>query len=59
VAELKAFEVLPQGVKAYEAPSVLDRLEVDTLKQQAIGQAVKFEVLSMKSVEALSRVRYL
>jgi hypothetical protein len=58
VAEQKAFELLPQGIKAFEAPSVLDRLEIDALKQQAIGQAARFEVLSMKDVEDLSRVRF-
>jgi hypothetical protein len=58
MAEPRVFEALPQGVRANEAPLVFDRLEIDALKQQAIGQVTRFEVLGMKDVEALSKVRF-
>lgn len=56
VEEQKAFETLPQGVKASEASSVLPETEIEALLKQAVGQASRFEVLTSKDVDALSRV---
>jgi hypothetical protein len=53
--EQKAFETLPAGVKATEAAGILSPTEVSILRKQAIGQASRFEVLSSKNVESLSR----
>jgi hypothetical protein len=53
----QAFEMLPRGTKATDAASKFDESEIDVLKKQAIGQAAKFEVLAVKDVEGLSRVR--
>ncbi|CZR60688.1 uncharacterized protein PAC_10584 [Phialocephala subalpina] len=53
--EQKAFEHLPSGIKATEASSCLPETEIEVLRKQAIGQASRFEVLSSKDVEALSR----
>lgn len=55
--EQKAFETLPQGIHALNASSVFPESEIETLRKQAIGQATRFEVLSSKDVDALSRVR--
>ena len=54
--EQKAFETLPQGYRAVDAPSLLPATEIEVLRKQAIGQASRFEVLGSKDVEALSRV---
>ena len=56
--EVKAFETLPQGYRAVDAPSLLPATEIEFLRKQAIGQASRFEVLGSKDVEALSRVRH-
>lgn len=53
--EQKAFETLPQGVRATEARNQIPASEIETLRKQALGQASRFEVLSSKDVEALSR----
>lgn len=53
--EQKAFEHLPSGTRATEVSSQLPSSEINTLRKQAIGQASRFEVLSAKNVEALSR----
>ncbi len=55
-AEQKAFETLPEGIKASDAQSRLEQTDIEALREQAIGQAAKFEVLNMKDVESLSRV---
>jgi hypothetical protein len=55
-SEQKAFESLPQGIKATDASSLYSNAEMDMLRKQAIGQAAKFEVLNSKDVERLSRV---
>lgn len=55
-AEQKAFETLPEGIKAIDAQSRLEQTAIDALREQAIGQAAKFEVLNMRDVESLSRV---
>jgi hypothetical protein len=56
LAEQKAFETLPEGIKAIDAQQKWNVEEVEALKKQAIRQAGKFEVLGMKDVESLSRV---
>ncbi|KAE8453894.1 hypothetical protein EG329_007670 [Mollisiaceae sp. DMI_Dod_QoI] len=53
--EQKAFEHLPSGIRATDAPNYLPASEITTLRKQAIGQASRFEVLASKDVEALSR----
>jgi len=58
LAEQKAFETLPEGIKAVDAGQRWTVEEIEALKKQAVGQAAKFEVLSMKDVESLSRVRH-
>jgi hypothetical protein len=54
--EVKAFEYLPQGYRPATAPTSLPASEIDYLRKQAFGQASRFEVLSSKDVEVLSRV---
>ncbi|OTA96496.1 hypothetical protein M434DRAFT_67523 [Hypoxylon sp. CO27-5] len=54
-AERRAFETLPQGWKATEAVKVLDTSEVAYLQKQALGQALRFEVLKKDDVESLSK----
>lgn len=54
--EQKAFETLPEGIKASDAQQRWSQEAIDALKKQAMGQAAKFEVLGMKVVESLSRV---
>jgi len=56
LAEQKAFETLPEGIKATDAQQKWNAEEIQALKKQAVGQAAKFEVLGMKDVESLSRV---
>jgi hypothetical protein len=56
LAEQKAFEALPEGIKATDAQQRWNAEEIVALKKQAIGQAAKFEVLGLKDVESLSRV---
>ncbi|TAQ83643.1 hypothetical protein B7494_g8032 [Chlorociboria aeruginascens] len=51
----KAFEALPQGIRATEAASKLTESDMAALKMQAFGQASRFDVLNSKDVEALSR----
>ncbi len=50
-----AFETLPQGWKSGEATEKLDQTEVAYLRRQAIGQALRFEVLKREDVEELSK----
>lgn len=54
--EQKAFETLPPGHRPSDAPGLLPASEIEGLRKQAIGQASRFEVLSSKDVENLSRV---
>ncbi|KAH8820825.1 Up-regulated during septation-domain-containing protein [Xylogone sp. PMI_703] len=54
-AEQLAFETLPQGVRAADASAKYQASEIDSLRKQAIGQAARFEVLTSKDVEALSK----
>ncbi|KAI1389917.1 uncharacterized protein F4822DRAFT_218184 [Hypoxylon trugodes] len=54
-AERRAFETLPQGWKSTKAVKVLDSTEVSYLQKQALGQALRFEVLKKDDVESLSK----
>lgn len=54
--EQKVFATLPPGVRAVDANVALGETEVNSLLAQALGQAARFEVLSMKDVKSLSRV---
>lgn len=56
-AERRAFEELPTGWRASEAPSHIEQNELAALQKQAFGQALRFEVLKKEDVELLSRVR--
>ncbi|CAL3967741.1 unnamed protein product [Diplocarpon coronariae] len=51
----RAFEHLPTGHPATHAASHLSPTELTTLHQQALGQALRFQVLATKDVECLSR----
>ncbi|KFX97029.1 hypothetical protein V490_03014 [Pseudogymnoascus sp. VKM F-3557] len=53
--EQKAFITLPTGVKASDAASKFSAQDIETLRQQAQGQAAQFEVLASKDVGELSR----
>jgi hypothetical protein len=55
-AERKAFETLPKGWKAIEAPKKLGDIEIASLRTQAQQQAARFEVLRKDDVESLSKV---
>ncbi|KAI8224671.1 hypothetical protein K4K56_002008 [Colletotrichum sp. SAR 10_98] len=54
-AERKAFEELPTGWKASDAPKHMDQEELAALQRQAFGQASRFEILRKEDVELLSR----
>ncbi|KAK0377431.1 hypothetical protein CLIM01_05202 [Colletotrichum limetticola] len=54
-AERRAFEELPSGFRAGEAPSHIEQDELAALQKQAFGQASRFEVLRKEDVELLSR----
>ncbi|CAK7234165.1 hypothetical protein SCUCBS95973_008841 [Sporothrix curviconia] len=54
-AERRAFEMLPRGYKATEAPGVLGANETAALATQALQQAARFEVLRKEDVDSLSR----
>ncbi|KAI9804576.1 MAG: hypothetical protein M1833_006649 [Piccolia ochrophora] len=54
-SEKKAFRNLPSGTTAVNVPAKMASSEIQSLQRQAYGQAAKFEVLSLKDVESLSR----
>ncbi|OTB08977.1 hypothetical protein M426DRAFT_130142 [Hypoxylon sp. CI-4A] len=54
-AEREAFENLPKGWKSSEAVKNLDSSEIAYLQKQALGQALRFEVLKKDDVESLSK----
>ena len=54
--ERKVFESLPQGSIPEVANVSMSADEIVTLREQAIGQASRFSVLSPKDVDTLSRV---
>lgn len=55
-SDRQAFEELPQGWKSSEATSKMDQADATYLRKQAIGQALRFEVLKKEDVESLSKV---
>ena len=54
--EQRAFATLPQGTRASRAASVMPMSEIEALRKQAFGQASRFDVLSPRDVDNLSRV---
>ncbi|KAI0017473.1 hypothetical protein F4780DRAFT_772330 [Xylariomycetidae sp. FL0641] len=54
-ADRRAFETLPQGWKSTEAVKHMEEAELVQLQQQALGQALRFEVLRKEDVEGLSK----
>ncbi|KAL7915283.1 Up-regulated during septation domain-containing protein [Trichoderma velutinum] len=54
-AEQRAFEELPSGYKPQKAVSHMSANDLGILRQQALGQAERFEVLRMEDVESLSK----
>lgn len=56
--ERRAFEALPQSFTPEVASVAMSAAEVRALKEQAIGQAARFGVLSSKDVDSLSKVSY-
>ncbi|KAI1633009.1 Up-regulated during septation-domain-containing protein [Biscogniauxia mediterranea] len=54
-SDRRAFESLPQGWKSSEAVKNMDQVEVVYLQKQALGQALRFEVLKKDDVESLSK----
>ena len=47
---------LPAGVKLVDVPLLFEREDIVKLHEQALGQAARFEVLSVKDVDELSKV---
>ncbi|EPE05492.1 hypothetical protein F503_02231 [Ophiostoma piceae UAMH 11346] len=54
-AERRAFEMLPRGWKASEAPNFIGGGDIAALATQALQQAARFEVLRKEDVDSLSR----
>lgn len=54
--ERRAFETLPQGLRPNEASKMMAAEETSYLQKQALGQAMRFEVLKKEQVEGLSKV---
>ena len=54
-AERRAFEMLPRGWKASEAPTFIGGGDIAALATQALQQAARFEVLRKEDVDSLSR----
>ncbi|KAL7942108.1 Up-regulated during septation domain-containing protein [Trichoderma barbatum] len=54
-AEQRAFEELPQGTRPQKAASQMSANDLAILRQQALGQAERFEVLQVEDVESLSK----
>ncbi|KAI8625708.1 hypothetical protein F5Y19DRAFT_241705 [Xylariaceae sp. FL1651] len=54
-AERRAFETLPQGYRPNEAIKKMDQADITYLQKQALGQAMRFEVLKREDVENLSK----
>lgn len=52
----KAFEELPLGVTIADAAKGLGPNDAAVLRKQAVRQAEKFEILTLKDVETLSKV---
>lgn len=54
-AEQRAFEELPRGHKPVKAATLMSANDLAILRQQALGQAERFEVLQVEDVESLSK----
>ncbi|KAL7923586.1 Up-regulated during septation domain-containing protein [Trichoderma austrokoningii] len=54
-AEQRAFEELPQGIKPLKAVAQMSANDLAILRQQALGQVERFEVLQVEDVESLSK----
>lgn len=54
-AEQRAFEELPQGVRPLKAAAQMSANDLAILRQQALGQIERFEVLQLGDVEGLSK----
>ncbi|TFB04111.1 hypothetical protein CCMA1212_003763 [Trichoderma ghanense] len=54
-AEQRAFEELPSGCRPLQAVSQMSANDLGILRQQALGQAERFEVLQVDDVERLSK----
>ncbi|KAI0453461.1 hypothetical protein F5B21DRAFT_479396 [Xylaria acuta] len=54
-ADRRAFETLPQGYRPKDAIKNLDQAEIGHLQRQALGQAVRFEILRKEDVDNLSK----
>ncbi|KAL6878827.1 Up-regulated during septation domain-containing protein [Trichoderma novae-zelandiae] len=54
-AEQRAFEELPSGCRPLQAASQMSANDLAILRQQALGQAERFEVLQVWDVERLSK----
>ncbi|KAI3326105.1 hypothetical protein HD806DRAFT_489217 [Xylariaceae sp. AK1471] len=54
-AERKAFETLPQGYRPRDAVKKMDQADITYLQKQALGQAMRFEVLKKEDVDNLSK----
>ncbi|EHK26239.1 uncharacterized protein TRIVIDRAFT_188606 [Trichoderma virens Gv29-8] len=54
-AEQRAFEELPSGCRPEKAASQMSANDLGILRQQALGQAERFEVLRVEDVESLSK----
>ncbi|KAL9476585.1 hypothetical protein ACSS6W_006426 [Trichoderma asperelloides] len=54
-AEQRAFEELPQGIRPFKAVAQMSANDLAILRQQALGQVERFEVLQLEDVESLSR----
>ncbi|KAL7937014.1 Up-regulated during septation domain-containing protein [Trichoderma chlorosporum] len=54
-AEQRAFEELPSGYRPQKAASHISPNDLGILRQQALGQAERFEVLRPEDVESLSK----
>ncbi|KAI9776204.1 MAG: hypothetical protein M1839_000525 [Geoglossum umbratile] len=54
-AGIKAFEHLPKGCRAEDAVRKLSSSQVINLQRQALGQAERFEVLTQRDVDKLSK----
>ncbi|KAK1253564.1 hypothetical protein MKX07_001641 [Trichoderma sp. CBMAI-0711] len=54
-AEQRAFEELPSGCRPLQAVSQMSANDLGILRQQALGQAERFEVLQVEDVERLSK----
>jgi len=57
--EQRAFETLPQGVRPKDIRGQMTSQEMEVIRKQALGQASRFEILTSRDVDNLSRVSLL